>query len=70
MNDELQKLRAAAAAEAKEPAPEETQGVKIARENRTACNTLSDTQRESLMHIAMATIYDSNVPSYTGTNSR
>lgn len=65
MKTKLELLREAALAGTQETeTEEETRGVQIARANRSACNTLSDPQREQLMHIAMASIYGSNVPSF------
>ena len=68
MKTELEKLQQAAAEEQNMPRREVTNGTKIARVNRTACNMLTDDQRERLMHIAMATVYSNNVPSYAGSS--
>jgi hypothetical protein len=52
----------AAQAAKKSPPPVATEGVAIARENRTACNSLGDDAREALTLKAMSLIYGGTSP--------
>ena len=56
-----QPKKAAQAAQKSQP-PVATEGVAIARENRTACNALGDDAREALALKAMSLIYGGASP--------
>ena len=61
----LQLLREAALVGGQEPESEKDEAInRYARENRDICNELTDDQRSQLTHIALASIYGSNVPSF------
>ncbi|OYW31359.1 MAG: hypothetical protein B7Z47_01310 [Chthoniobacter sp. 12-60-6] len=61
----LQLLREAALVGTQEPESEKDEMINShARANREFCNELTDEQRSQLTHIALASVYGSNVPSF------
>ena len=65
MKTKLEQLREAALAGTQEPESEKDEMInRHARQNRDVCNELTDAQRSHLTHIALASIYGSNVPAF------
>jgi hypothetical protein len=53
MESDLERLQK----ETDTPPPEQTEGVKLARRNRAACDDLSEEERDALVEEAMKAIY-------------
>ena len=65
MMTKLEQLREAALTGTQEPESDKDELINsYARQNRDVCNKLTDEQRSQLTHIALASIYGSNVPSF------